>query len=59
MLLFAHMGRGEVNMVSKASSAGDNNMAVIGRSTRPVGVTYDPITQVNIHSEVFSIPFLI
>ena len=46
MLLFAHMGKGEVTMVSKSHTPGDNNMALIGRSSRPVAVAYDPLTQV-------------
>ena len=46
MLLFALMERGEVAMIPADHHPASNNIALIGRSSRPVGVAYDPIEQV-------------
>ena len=51
MLLFALMERGEVAMMPAEHHPASNNIALIGRSSRPVGVAYDPIEQVRTHAK--------
>ena len=52
MLLFALMERGEVAMIPADHHPASNNIALIGRSSRPVGVAYDPIEQVRTQCEL-------